>query len=198
MDGSRTFASPAADVRGDLGSRKIAVQSLRPHAHTWRRKTAKRWRRRSPRQARLLAVPAQTAYLTAMAAGQWAAMEVLNHDDIVVHMADPLSGRLEGKTAITEDLISRPVMARMDPAHMRFARRWKIMCADDERVTAIMEGGGPTVTGDRYDQTYCEIFRFQDGKIIEMHAFMDTALVERCLFDNPLATPRPAGEGMRY
>ena len=141
-----------------------------------------------------------TAYFTAMSAGEWDTVEGLYHDDIVVHMAGstPLSGRLEGKTAITEDLISRTVMARMDPAHMHFARRWRIMCADDERVTAIMEGGGPTVTGDRYDQTYCEIFRFQDGKIIEMHAFMDTTLVERCLFDNPLATPRPAGEGMRY
>ena len=141
-----------------------------------------------------------TAYFTAMAAGDWATVEGLYHDDIVVHMAGstPLSGRLEGKTAITEDLISRTVMARMDPGHMQFARRWKIMCADDARVTAMMEGGGPTATGDRYDQTYCEIFRFQDGKIIEMHAFMDTALVERCLFDNPLATPRPAAGVMRY
>ncbi len=133
-----------------------------------------------------------TTYFTAMAAGEWTTVEGLYHDDIVVHMAGstPASGRLEGRAAVTDDLIAKQVMAVMDLSQMQFARRWKIMCADDERVVAIMEGGGPTVSGDRYDQTYCEIFRFQDDKIIEMHAFLDTVLVERCLFDNPLQTPR--------
>ncbi len=142
-----------------------------------------------------------TTYFSAMAAGEWATVEGLYHDDIVVHMAGstPASGRLEGRAAVTDDLIAKQVMAVMDMNQMQFARRWKIMCADEERVVAIMEGGGPTVTGDRYDQTYCEIFRFADNKIIEMHAFLDTALVERCLFDNPLQTNRePPASPLTY
>ena len=67
------------------------------------------------------------------------------------------------------------------------------MCADDQRVVAIMEGGGETRSGVSYDQTYCEIFRFRDGKLIEMHAFFDTVLAEAALFDNPLARPRQPG-----
>jgi uncharacterized protein len=133
-------------------------------------------------------------YFTAMQAGDWEGVHALYHDDIVIHMAGstPASGRLAGKAVVTDDLIAGQVHAALDPARMQFARRWRIMCADDERVVAIMQGGGPTRTGDVYEQTYCEIFRFEDGRIREMHAFFDTALTERALFGNPLTTERAA------
>jgi ketosteroid isomerase-like protein len=133
-------------------------------------------------------------YFSAMAAGDWPTVEALYHENIVIHMAGstPASGRLVGKTTVTQGLIARQVHAALDPERMRFAKRWKIMCADDERVVAIMEGGGPTLTGDLYEQTYCEIFKFEDGKVIEMHAFFDTALAERALFGNPLRQERDA------
>ena len=140
-------------------------------------------------------------YFTAMSAGEWETVEDMYHDDIVIHLAGttPASGRLEGKAAVTGDLIARQIHAALVPETMHFAKRWKIMCADDERVVAIMEGGGPTRTGDSYEQTYCEIFRFQDGKVIEMHAFLDTALVERALFGNPLTSERePLAKPLEY
>ncbi len=131
-------------------------------------------------------------YFQAMSDSDWVTVEAMYHDDIVVHMAGttPASGRLEGKTAVTDNLIAKQVHAALVPGMMHFARRWKVMCADDQRVVAIMEGGGPTRSGDHYDQTYCEIFRFEDGRIIEMHAFFDTALAERALFGNPLRQER--------
>ena len=43
--------------------------------------------------------------------------------------------------------------------------------------------------GHNHEQTYCEIFTIRDGKIVEMHNFFDTVLVEQCLFDNPLTRP---------
>ncbi|MFZ5704609.1 MAG: nuclear transport factor 2 family protein [Pseudomonadota bacterium] len=140
-------------------------------------------------------------YFQAMHDNDWATVEAMYHDDIVNHMAGttPASGRIEGKAAMTDELVAAQVHAAMVPEEMQFARRWKVMCADDERVVAIMEGGGPTRAGDRYDQTYCEIFRFEDGKIIEMHAFFDTALAERALFDNPLRQPRgPVAKPLTY
>ena len=135
-----------------------------------------------------------TRYFSAMAIGDWKTVEDMYHDNIVIHMAGstPASGRLTGKTTVTKGLIARQVHAALDPGKMQFAKRWKIMCADDERVVAIMEGGGPTLTGDNYEQTYCEIFRFEGGKVIEMHAFFDTALAERALFGNPLTKERDA------
>ncbi|WP_144095006.1 nuclear transport factor 2 family protein [Croceicoccus sediminis] len=134
-------------------------------------------------------------YFQHMQNGEWAEAEAMYHDRIVIHMlgTTPASGRLDGKAMVTDDLIAEKVHGALVPEGIAFARRWKIMCADDERVVAIMEGGGPTKSGDLYDQTYCEIFRFEDGKIIEMHAFFDTALAERALFDNPLTSPREPG-----
>jgi ketosteroid isomerase-like protein len=140
-------------------------------------------------------------YFRAMSAGDWATVEAMYDDAVVIHMAGttPASGCLEGKAAVTDDLIARQVHAALDVSRMQFAKRWKVMCADDERVVAIMEGGGPTLKGDLYDQVYCEIFRFRDGRIVEMHAFFDTALAERALFDNPLATPRePPARPLSY
>lgn len=126
-------------------------------------------------------------YFQAMRDNDWDTVEAMYHEDIVIHMAGstPASGRLDGKHAVTNDLVATQVHAALKTESMQFARRWKVMCADDERVVAIMEGGGPTLSGDTYDQTYCEIFRFEGGRIIEMHAFFDTALAERALFDNP-------------
>lgn len=137
-------------------------------------------------------------YFSLMQAGEWEAVEDMYHDDIVIHMAGttPASGRLAGKAVVTDKLIAEQVHGALVPDQIAFARRWQIMCADDERVVAIMEGGGPTLTGDRYDQTYCEIFRFQDGKLTEMHAFFDTALAERALFNNPLRHPREPGSAV--
>ena len=63
------------------------------------------------------------------------------------------------------------------------------MAAEGNCVVGIMQGGGPTKDGDRYDQTYCEIFTIEDGKIVELHAFFDTVLIERCLNNNPLTKP---------
>lgn len=140
-------------------------------------------------------------YLQAMKEGRWADVEAMYHDDIVIHMAGatPASGKLAGKATVTDDLIAAQVHGALVPEEMRFARRWKVMCADDARVVIIMEGGGPTRAGDRYDQTYCEIFRFaDDGRMIEMHAFFDTALAERALFANPLRKSREPKPPLEY
>ncbi|WP_373087391.1 nuclear transport factor 2 family protein [Sneathiella sp.] len=140
-------------------------------------------------------------YFTLMQNGDWAAVEAMYHDNIVVHMlgTTPASGRMDGKAMVTDDLIAEKVHGAMVPDTIKFARKWKIMCADDQRVVAIMEGGGETKSGVTYDQTYCEIFRFQDGKLIEMHAFFDTALAEAALFENPLTVIRhPAAAQMDY
>jgi len=58
---------------------------------------------------------------------------------------------------------------------------------ENDRVVGLMQGGGPCQNGEEYEQTYCEIFTIRDDKIIELHAFFDTALVEQCLFENPLS-----------
>ena len=112
----------------------------------------------------------------------------LHHEDVVYNMVGntPVSGRLYGKEACCRGMISEKLLEKLVPDQIQFAKRWKIIAAEGDRVVGLMQGGGPTLTGELYEQTYCEIFTIRDGKIKEMHAFFDTVLVEHCLFGNKL------------
>ena len=123
--------------------------------------------------------------------GNFERLSALQAEDVVYNMlgSTPVSGRLVGKGECMGDMIQGKLLARLKTDEVRFAVKWRIMCADENCVVGIMQGGGPTLSGDRYDQTYCEVFTIRRGKIVELHAFFDTVLVERCLNDNPLRGP---------
>ena len=115
----------------------------------------------------------------------------MHHDDVIYNMVGNtlVSGRIYGKDACCNGMIGEKLLEKLIPEEIRFATSWKIIAAEGNRVVGLMQGGGPTKSGEMYDQTYCEIFTTEDGKIKEMHAFFDTVLVEQCLFDNTLSTP---------
>ncbi len=127
----------------------------------------------------------------ALAAGDFQTIFDMHHDDVVYNMVGntPVSGRIYGKDACCNGMIAQKLLDKLVPGEVRFAKRWKIVAAEGDRVVGLMQGGGPTKNGQSYEQTYCEIFTIRDGKIAEMHNFFDTVLVEQCLFDNPLERP---------
>jgi ketosteroid isomerase-like protein len=127
----------------------------------------------------------------ALAAGDFQTIFDMHHDDVVYNMVGntPVSGRIYGKDACCNGMIAQKLLDKLVPDEVRFAKRWKIVAAEGDRVVGLMQGGGPTRNGQSYEQTYCEIFTIRDGKIAEMHNFFDTVLVEQCLFDNPLERP---------
>jgi ketosteroid isomerase-like protein len=43
--------------------------------------------------------------------------------------------------------------------------------------------------GLRFDNRYCWVCRFKDGKIVEVRAYLDSALVARLFSENPLPLP---------
>jgi ketosteroid isomerase-like protein len=122
----------------------------------------------------------------ALAAGDFQTIFDMHHDDVVYNMVGntPVSGRIYGKDACCNGMIAQKLLDKLVPDEVRFAKRWKIVAAEGDRVVGLMQGGGPTRNGQSYEQTYCEIFTIRDGKIAEMHNFFDTVLVEQCLFDN--------------
>ena len=133
-----------------------------------------------------------TQWYTALQEGDWQTISDMHADDVVYYMVGttPVSGKLEGKAECLGEMINKKLLGQLVPDEVRFSQKWRIMCVDEDGGVGVMQGGGPTLTGDLYQQTYCEIFRFKDDKIQELHAFFDTALVERCLFDNPLQQAR--------
>ena len=127
----------------------------------------------------------------ALEAGDFDTIADMHHDDVVYNLVGttPVSGRWIGKAECVGGIIHEKLLSALVADEVAFGKKWRIMCADDDCVVGLMQGGGPTKSGDRYDQTYCEIFTLRGGKIAELHAFLDTVLVERCLNDNPLQKP---------
>lgn len=124
----------------------------------------------------------------------------LQTDDVVynVHGSTPVSGHFVGKDFL-RDLVAPLVFGNLQLDNFEFAKRWKIMCADEHRIVVFMEAEGIAKNGDRYDQRYCQTFGFRDGLICEVFEFFDSALAQTALFDNPLSTPEtPPAEAFQY
>ena len=53
--------------------------------------------------------------------------------------------------------------------------------AEGDRVVLLWKGSGRTTWGDPYDNHYCWIFRFEEGRIAEGSAYIDTHLLDRVM-----------------
>ncbi len=127
------------------------------------------------------------AFYQALADGDFDALAALHSEDVVFNLlgSTPVSGRWEGKAECFGPLVADGVVGKLVPETVQFSRKWRIMCADENRVVGIMYGGGMGKNGHEYLQTYCQIMTIKDGIIVEMHELFDTALVELVLNDNP-------------
>jgi uncharacterized protein len=67
----------------------------------------------------------------------------------------------------------------------RFDGSWRTVperfIADGDLVVVEARGDNHATSGERYDNQYCLVYRFEDGKIVEMREYMDTAFCERVL-----------------
>jgi ketosteroid isomerase-like protein len=83
----------------------------------------------------------------------------------------------QGKAAVMEDLLT--------PVFAKFATQLRItasrLVAEDDIVVVEARGDTTTISGHRYDNTYCFVCRFDDGRICEITEYMDTDLVRRVL-----------------
>ncbi|HEX2561791.1 nuclear transport factor 2 family protein [Phenylobacterium sp.] len=89
------------------------------------------------------------------------------------------SRTFEGQVAIHRDLLG--------PLFSLFATQYTAravnLIGEGDFVVAEVRGDVVTKKGERYDNHYCFVFRFRDGKIAEAVEYCDTDLVERVLGD---------------
>ncbi|WP_405160607.1 nuclear transport factor 2 family protein [Nocardia sp. NBC_01499] len=113
-----------------------------------------------------------------MAAGNTSALSDAMADDFRwVFPGDwSWSGTWEPKAVVLKGLL-RPLMAQF--TEYRLAADFVI--AAEDRVVVQARSHAITTRGDRYDQTYCLLFRVTDGQLTEVVEHCDTALVERVL-----------------
>lgn len=113
-------------------------------------------------------------------------------------MADDIKWTLKGstdwsKTYNGKDAVYKELIA---PLFEKFADRYTTelvrMIAEDDTVVVEFNGKVTTKTGKPYNNSYCYIFRIENGKIAEITEYFDTELVSKALdgkYEQPRATP---------
>lgn len=86
------------------------------------------------------------------------------------------SGVYRGKAAVRGELL-RPLMARLK-SYRNTAQRFIV---EGDWAAIQCTGDAETVDGHRYDNSYCWVVRFRDGRLIELTEYMDTQLVRTAL-----------------
>lgn len=85
------------------------------------------------------------------------------------------AGTYHGKDALQNDLLG-PLFSQLKAGI--FSTVGKVI-GDGDYVVVQSSGLGETLDGQPYNNHYCHIFRFRNGRICEVEEFCDTALVNR-------------------
>ena len=83
------------------------------------------------------------------------------------------SGTFKGKQELAEKLLG-PLGAELEGGLVITPEN---LIADGDFVAMQAQGRSLAKNGKRYDNTYCQIFRFSDGKVREITEYLDTELV---------------------
>lgn len=89
----------------------------------------------------------------------------------------PWSKTYRGKKAVLTELLG-PLSAQLANGSIVTAHRF---IAEDDQVVVEARGHNMTRTGKPYQNTYCWIFRFNEGQVVELIEYADTALIESAL-----------------
>jgi uncharacterized protein len=91
------------------------------------------------------------------------------------------SKRYEGKAAIMAELIA-PLRRVLAPPLKTHARR---IIAEADLVVVEARGENVTRNGKAYENNYCYVFEFRDGKVSALTEYADTELFRSVLGDPP-------------
>ncbi len=102
-------------------------------------------------------------------------------------MADDVSWTIIGSTPWSKTYRGKQqlVAELLQPLRAQFAGNTTIVAnrfiGEDDYVVVEARGQAATKTGRQYRNSYCWVFRFMDGKIIEIMEYADTALIDSVL-----------------
>ena len=108
---------------------------------------------------------------------------VLDGVDWIVEGTHPLAGHYHSKAeflAHTFDKLEKvlPHGTELHTEHVLVSGDWAVV----ELHSLATAKNGP-----RFDNRYCWVCRFVNGKIVEVRAYLDSALVARLFAENPIA-----------
>jgi uncharacterized protein len=108
---------------------------------------------------------------------------VADNVDWTVEGTHPLAGHYLSKKAFIEGTFAKlgqvlPKGAELYTEH--------VIVQDDEAVVEL-HSLATAKNGMRFDNRYCWVCRFAGGKIVEVRAYLDSAMVARLFKENPIA-----------
>lgn len=84
------------------------------------------------------------------------------------------SGTFSGKHALVEQLLG-PLFGQLQAG---ISSKIERLVAEDDIVVAQTTGSAETHDGTPYNNSYCQVIRIRDGKIVEVKEYLDTALID--------------------
>jgi len=108
---------------------------------------------------------------------------VADNVDWTVEGTHPLAGHYFSKKAFIEGTFAKleQVLPKGTQLHTEH-----VVVQDDEAVVEL-HSLATAKNGMRFDNRYCWVCRFADGKIVEVRAYLDSAMVARLFEENPIA-----------
>ena len=85
----------------------------------------------------------------------------------------PWAKSFTGKSAVVHELLAAAKTTIKEPARATVNR----ILADEDYVIVEATGQNTTTAGKAYNNNYCWICRFTDGKLTEINEYMDTQFV---------------------
>jgi ketosteroid isomerase-like protein len=85
------------------------------------------------------------------------------------------SGTFSGKQALMEQLLG-PLFGQLKGG---ISSRIERLTAEGNIVVAQTSGTSETLDGQPYNNTYCQVIRVHEGKIVEVKEYFDTALTNQ-------------------
>lgn len=122
----------------------------------------------------------------------FAALADGNGQPFVDLMADDFQWVMQGTTAwsrtyvgkqVVLDELFKPLFAQFERPYRNTAHRF---IAEDDSVVVLCQGRVTTRRGKPYNNSYCYVCRFSDGKMRELIEYFDTELVTAAL-EKPFA-----------
>lgn len=100
-------------------------------------------------------------------------------EDVVWHVegSTAWSRSYRGKAAVKADLLKPLFEVLAGPNPLTVSR----MIAEADCVVVQARGNARTKAGAAYCNSYCMIFRLDDGRVVEITEYADTALIDRAL-----------------
>lgn len=101
----------------------------------------------------------------------------LMRDDFawIIEGRSRFSRRYEGKQAVKRELLDLLFQAFATPYRFTIDE----IIAEGETVVVRGRGEVRTKAGQDYNNSYCFVLRLEDGQLVELREYLDTALVER-------------------